>query len=115
MDSLCVVVEFNVLEYLLPSLFGAAIIGILDKLSFQRAIERFHDGIRGYYLCLISGAQFRDGDRFVWLPLLDSNQRHAVCAHGRFALQLKRRPKTPALGLLRIAVSRTAGALLRNR
>ena len=45
MDSLCVVVEFNVLEYLLASLFGVVITGILDKLSFQRAIERFHDGI----------------------------------------------------------------------
>ena len=34
MNSLCVIVEFNVLEYLLPSLFGVVITGILNKLSF---------------------------------------------------------------------------------
>ena len=45
MDSLCVVVEFNVLEYLLVSLFVAVITGILNKLSFQSSIKRFHDGI----------------------------------------------------------------------
>ncbi len=45
MNSLCVVVEFNVLEYLLASLFGVIITGILNKLFFQSSIKRFHDGI----------------------------------------------------------------------
>lgn len=34
MDPFCVVVEFNITEYVLPSLFRVVVVGILSKLSF---------------------------------------------------------------------------------
>lgn len=45
MNTLCVVVELNVLKNLFRSLFRVAITGILHMLSFYNPIERFHDGL----------------------------------------------------------------------
>ena len=45
MNPLRVVVELNIFEYVLPGLVRVVIVGIMNKLSFQRTVERFHNSI----------------------------------------------------------------------